>query len=171
MNLHTGLIAILVVTFFSGCAIQHPLTAEEFRLAVPGAFLAKVESYEVNRPFKEVAKTFKKMAPECLDVTIKSTSQTNTSYQVIVTNYNPTVITSDQKAELHVQFIHEKGVMKVSEMPEKGYYLMVVDATPIDSSTSKIVYYGPSKGYATLRKAIKGWATGKNVGCPDMTKI
>lgn len=133
--------------------------------------MAKMESYEINRPFEEVAKTFKKMAPECLDVTIKTTSQTNMSYQVIVSNYNPTVIVSDQAAELHVQFIHESGVMKVSEMPESGYYLMVVDALPINNNSTRIDYYGPSKGYDSIRNTIKGWATGDNAGCPDMTKI
>jgi hypothetical protein len=31
--------------------------------------------------------------------------------------------------------------------------------------------YRPSMGYDVMIKAIKGWATGKNRGCPDMTKI
>ena len=55
------------------------------------------------------------MAPKCLDVTIKTTSQTTTSYQVIVTDYNPTVIVGKDRAELHVQQDFLQGVMHVSE--------------------------------------------------------
>lgn len=65
------------------------------------------------------------MAPQCLDVRIKSTSQTNTSYQVIVTKCNPTVMINDQKAELHIQQLHEQGVLNVYEVPEKGYYMIL----------------------------------------------
>jgi hypothetical protein len=30
--------------------------------------------------------------------------------------------------------------------------------------------FAPSMGHDVLISAIKGWATGKNVGCPDLTK-
>jgi len=82
---------VLCSLWLPGC-ISHPQTAEEFRKAVPGAFSAKVETFEVDRPFSQVANTFQKMGPNCLTKTIKMTSQTNTSYQVIVTTYKPTVL-------------------------------------------------------------------------------
>ena len=40
-----------------------PLTADEFRKAVPGALTGKVETFEVDRPFHAVAETFRKKAP------------------------------------------------------------------------------------------------------------
>ena len=76
--------SIMCVVWLSGC-ISHPQTPEEFRKAVPTAFSAKVETFEVDRPFSQVANTFQKMGPNCLSKTIKTTSQTKTSYQVIVT--------------------------------------------------------------------------------------
>jgi hypothetical protein len=168
-------LAILTVVLFtmliSGCAIHHPQTAEEFRKAVPGAFTGKVETFEVNRPFSDVAKTFQTKAPECLNVTIKTTSQTRMSYQVIVTTYKPTVLVTPEKAELHVQFHHEAGVLNVSKEPEGGYYLLVADAYPINKNTTRVDLYRPSMGYDVLIKAVKGWATGQNVGCPDLTKM
>jgi hypothetical protein len=177
MNTQEGamkrLIILTVVLFsmlLSGCAIHHPQTAEEFRKAVPGAFMGKVETLEVNRPFSDVAKTFQKKAPECLNVTVKTTSQTRMSYQVIVTTYKPTVLVAAEKAELHVQFHHEAGVLNVSKEPEGGYYLLVADAYPINKNTTRVDLYRPSMGHDVLIKAIKGWATGENVGCPDLTK-
>lgn len=170
MKIISILSGCLISIVISGCAINHLQTAAEFRQAAPGAFMAKVESYEVNQPFSKVASAFKKQAPKCLDVRVQTESQTNMSYQLIVTKYNPTVLVSKNRAELHLQQIHEKGVMNVSQVPEKGYFLMVVDATPISENKTRIDYYGPSTGYETITKAIKSWATGNNMGCPDLTK-
>jgi len=172
MKIATKITLLALVAVLSGCAIslEQPQNATEFRTGVPGAFMAKVEKYEVSQPFEQVAARFKKMAPKCLDLTIKTTSQTTTSYQVIVTDYNPTVIIGNNRAELHVQQDHLQGVMHVSEVPPGGYYLMVFDAIKVDANTTRIEYYGPSMGFESMVKAIKGWASGKIVGCPDLTK-
>src|SRR5712664_4311191 len=89
---------VLCSLWLAGC-ISHPQTAEEFRKAVPAAFSAKVETFEVDRPFSQVASTFQKLGPNCLAKTIKMTSQPNMSYQVIVTTYKPTVVVTGKKAE------------------------------------------------------------------------
>jgi hypothetical protein len=62
-------------------------------------------------------------------------------------------------------------VLAVTKEPEGGYYLLVADAYPIDAKRSRIEIFGPSKGHDVLTRAIMGWATGKNLGCPDLTKI
>src|SRR5574342_1101389 len=99
MNRSHILLVVLSLFGLAGC-ISHPQTAEEFRKAVPGAFSATVETFEVDRPFSQVVSTFQKMGPNCLSKTIKTTSQTNTSFQVIVTTYKPTVMVTEKKAEL-----------------------------------------------------------------------
>jgi len=147
-----------------------PQTAQEFREAIPTAFMGEVQHFEANRPFREVAKTFQAKAPECLNVSVRTVSQTGTSYQNIVAVYRPTVLVSDKKAELHVQRKYEKGVVNVYQEPEAGHYVLVADATPLDRSRTRIDIYGPSRGLDVLIKAVKGWATGQNVGCPDMAK-
>lgn len=170
MKLTFTLIMLSLTALLAGCVTSHPQNAIEFRAAVPGAFLAKVEKYEVSQPFNKVAARFEKMAPKCLNQTIKTVSQSATSYQVIVTEYKPTVIVGRDHAELHVQQHHAQGVMKITEEPPGGYYLMVFDAIKVDANTTRIEYYGPSKGFGAMIKAIKGWASGNNVGCPDLTK-
>ena len=169
MKRFTMFVVLLCTIGLFGC-VSHPQTAAEFRKAVPGAFMAKVETFEVNRPFSQVANTFQKMAPQCLQKTIKTTSQTRRSYQVIVTTYTPTVVVTGKKAELHVQQHHEQGVLNVSKEPKGGYYLMVADAQPLNQHNTRIDLYRPSMGFGAMVKAIRGWATGEHVGCPDLTK-
>ena len=165
------LAAALSCALLTGCAAitGHPQTAEDFRKAVPGAFLGEVESFEVDRPFSEVAGTFQRKAPDCLNVTIKTVSRTNMSYQVIVTTYKPTVLVNGAKAELHVQFHHEAGVLNVTKEPDGGYYLVVADLFPLGDNRTRVDLYRPSMGYDVLIKGIKGWAASDSSGCPDLT--
>jgi hypothetical protein len=161
---------IALAALLSACGSM-PQTAQEFREAVPTAFMGEVQHFEANRPFREVAKTFQAKAPECLNVRVSSVMRTSsTSYQNVVFVYRPTVLVSDKKAELHVQRSYEKGVVNVYKEPGGGHYVLVADATPLDRGRTRIDIYGPSSGFDTLIRAIKGWATGQNVGCPDMTK-
>jgi hypothetical protein len=161
---------VLLSILLAACA-QMPQTAEEFRKAVPGAMMTKTETYEVNRPVKDVAAAFRRRAPECLKVSVRTVSQTSGSYQNILTEYTPTVIVTDQRTELHVQQLHKTGVMYPSKPPAGGVYILVADAYPIAGNRTRIQLYGPSKGYDVLYRAIRGWSTGDNLGCPDMTKI
>ncbi len=163
-------LAVVAALLLGGCVTSHPQNAQEFREAVPGAFTAEIESFMVDRPFDAVARTFQQKAPECLDVRIKTTSQTNMSYQVIVTKYNPTVRVTEGHAELGLQQDHEKGVLNVTKKPEGGYYLIVADAFPAGENQTKIDVYRPRIGYKHITKAIRGWASGDNLGCPDLSK-
>jgi len=163
--------AVVAVTGLSvaGCA-QQPQTAQEFREAIPGAFMGKVQTFEAKRPLAAVAKAFQARAPECLNVAVRSVSQSSTSYQNILTVYHATVVNHPQKAELHLQRDFKSGVLVPGKVPPGGLYYLVADATPIDNSRTRIDIYGPSVGTDTLIRAITGWANGDNLGCPDMTK-
>lgn len=165
-------ITLIVLTSLvtTGCVGKMPQSAEEFRQALPGAFMGKLETYEVDRSTADIGKTFQKYAPKCLDVTLETTSRTTSSYQHIVTEYTPTVIVNQNRTELHLQEKHRQGVMTVYDEPDAGHYLLVVDATPLGTKTSKIDIYRPSMGFDTMVAAIKNWTRGENLGCPDLTK-
>ena len=95
---------IFSLVFISGCAIKpHPQNASEFRKALPGSMFGKTETFTVNRNIKNVDNSFKKMAPKCLKKRVKSTSSGYMHYQVIVTDYNPTVVKGKNRVELHLQ--------------------------------------------------------------------
>lgn len=160
----------LVAAVVCGCAVQHPQNAEEFRQRVPGAFMGQVKSFEANRPFRDVARTFQRKAPECLNVAVRMVEHGHGSASNVLTTYKPTVLVSERKAELHVQRTMKGNIITPGKIPEGGMYFLVADATPIDKGRTKIDIYGPSRGADALTKAVTAWATGENLGCPDMTK-
>lgn len=161
----------LAASLSAGCAMNYPQNAQEFREQIPGAMFGQKQTFEARRPLRDIAKTFQAKAPECLNVSVRTISQTSTSYQNILATYKPTVVVGAQKAELHVQRTYKGGgVITPGKVPEGGLYLLVADATPIDRSTTRIDIYGPTRGADTLIRAVTGWATGENVGCPDLTK-
>lgn len=162
-------IVAVLATASAGCSPM-PQTAEEFRQQIPTALMGSVQSFEANRPLREVARTFQARAPQCLSAKVRTVSQTATSYQVIVAAYKPTVLVSDAKAELHVQRKFESGVISPRKEPEDGHYLLVADATPIDRNRTRVDIYGPTHGADAMIKAITAWANGTSTGCPDMTK-
>jgi len=170
MNYRISLSILCFAFLVTGCAIKHPQTAAEFRKAAPGATFGSKQSFEVKRSISRVSKTFEKMSSQCLQKRVKSVSTGYMYHQVIVTDYNPTVIVGKNHTELHLQQDHIQGVMNVSKKPKGGYYLMVVDAVALGKNRTKVDMYAPSIGYDHVVEAIKGWATGKNVGCPDLTK-
>jgi hypothetical protein len=169
------LVALLAATasaaLLQGCG-NMPQNAEEFRKAAPGAMLGKTDTYEVNRSQRDVAATFQRKAPECLNMAVRTVSQTSTSYQNILTEYKATVVPGGERAELHLQQLHKGGgVIYASKPPEGGMYLIVADAYPLPGNRTRMQLYGPSIGYDVVYRAIRGWAAGDNLGCPDMTKI
>src|SRR3981189_322020 len=131
------------------CAIQHPQTAEEFRQYVPGATFGKVQTFEANRPFREVAKTFQAKAPECLDIAVRVVETSNTGTINVLTTYKPTVRVSEKKAQLHVQHSLKGNVIVLGKAPEGGDYYVVADATPLDRNRTRIDIYRPSLGANT----------------------
>ncbi len=155
----------------AGCAQNYPQNADEFRQMLPGAFMGKVQTFEAKRPLRDIAKTFEARAPECLNVSVRTLSRTSTSYQNILTTYKATVVTRPEKAELHLQREYKGGgVIVPGKVPPGGLYMLVADATPLDKDRTRIDIYSPSIGVDVLVRAITGWATGENLGCPDMTK-
>ena len=164
-------IVIIAALLVAGCATQQPQNAEEFRKQAPGAFLMGHETFEVNRPLRDVAAAGQRRAPECLNASVRTTSQTSTSYQVITTTYRPTVVVGKERAELHVQRDFKGGgVIMVGNPPEGGPYIIVADAYPLPGNRTKVQMLAPTKGQDVVIRAIKSWASGENLGCPDLTK-
>ena len=58
MKLVVKIIQLSLVVILTGCNLEQPQNATEFRAGVPGAFMAKVEKYEVSQPFEQVAARF-----------------------------------------------------------------------------------------------------------------
>ena len=145
-------LAIAGAVLLQAC-VQMPQNAEDFRKAVAdGAMLAKTETYEVNRPLSAVAATFQRRAPECLKVSVRTVSQTTTSYQNILTEYTPTVVAGKERVELHVQQLHKTGVIYPSKPPEGGIYLLVENQYDPARARLDIEYTFVSDGRIDVRR-------------------
>jgi hypothetical protein len=168
--MHRIVLYAAATTLVGGCATQHPQNAEDFRKVAPGAFMMGSETLEVNRPLRDVAAAWQRRAPECLNLSVKTTSQTSTSYQVITSTYKPTVVVGKDRAELHVQREFKGGVIVVGNPPPGGSYIIVADAYPLPGNRTKVQLIAPTKGQDVVIRAIKGWASGESLGCPDLTR-
>jgi hypothetical protein len=157
---------VLLTTLLSACA-GLPLTAAEFRQAARNrAAFSTSESFEVKRPFAEVVQTFKKKAPECLSYDIGSTRKPVIGFGSSTHFYGrakPTLSVSANKAELDFQVKYKSTATKA---PDDGYYYLVADIYPLGANRTRVDLYWRTK-VDTLARAVRGWATGENLGCPD----
>jgi hypothetical protein len=164
-----ALLLVAAALLFSGCA-SAPKNAEEFRQKVRSApgFLNLMDTFEVERPFQDVSTTFRKKADECLKITINWSVTTPGQWNTRsgVDTYKPTFVANANRAELHVQ-LKRSAVVEVGSPPD-GFYRVVLDATPIAKNRTRIDMYALSKDESLLRKALRGWAQGDNLGCPHL---
>jgi len=169
---------LIILMFFSaaavlsGCSMHHPQNAQEFRTAAVASSMASIETIEVKRPYKKVVKTFKKYTDKCLAKAYEITSCVNGACSTSVQTYTPTLISTRAGTELHLQLdmSNMMNVSTVSEIPENGMYVLVLDAVPVGKKTTKIELYSGKWGYSGIKKAVKGWASGEVKGCPDLTR-
>jgi hypothetical protein len=162
--------AILCALWLAGCGVSHPQSAAEFRTAVAGAYSASRDTFEVDRPFTQVAASFRKLAADCLGRTIRTTEhQPGVSYSAVTTSYKPTVKVSAANAELHVQQAHRGNVIGVSKEPDGGYFILVADARPAGAGKTRIDLYRPTMGHGSLIQAVRTWAAGTGTTCPNLS--
>ncbi len=127
--------------------------------------MSTFESVDVNRPVAEVAATFKAKAAECLSYKMGSTKKpligvgSSTHYYGVT---KPTVKRSKDKVELYFQVSYEH---EVGNVPDGGMYHLVVDAYPHGKKTRVDIYR--RNNAEVLGEAVKGWASGQSLGCPD----
>jgi len=172
LRMRSQLALIAGALVLGGCASSMPKNAEEFRQLtaerarvigwMPGVL--PTETFEVERPFREVSSTLQKKANECLKVAIQWATNRGSG----VDTYKPTFVAGPAKAELHVQ-LRRGAVIEVGAPPD-GAYRVVLDATPVAARRTRIDMYTMSIDDNLLRRALRGWALGDNLGCPDLTK-
>lgn len=160
---------IFLPIFTTGCFVTYPKSAAEFRKVAPDSFGGSKTSFNVKRPYKDVAATFKKYAYKCFNVNLSE--NTRLQYQTItrIASYTPTLKVGKNRLELHVQTKY-KGEKPNPKLPSKGIYYVVADAYKIGSSKTRVDIYGFSQGFTGFQRGIKNWAKGSPLGCPDLTK-
>ncbi len=163
-----------VFLIISGCSFAPtPQNAAEFRKVVAdGTFGSSLETIEIKRPYYKVARTLKKKSKECLNIKLIKTKCVNRSCTDYHDTYTPTILSKKNKTEIHVQWERDPwNAIGSGEPPAKGMYIGVFDVVPDGKNKTKLTVYGPSiEHLTTVHKAVKHWADGSNLGCPDLTQ-
>ena len=166
-------ITALATITLQGCInVKMPQNGSEYRAAVikESSSMKIIDKYEVNQPYKTSSPTIGKLATKCLSISVKHTSQDSMGRVNggFIAHYTPTFIQGKTHSELHVQRRLEGSMYKVKQ-PDDGLYIFVADINAVGAKTHMEVYSAKPWG-TSIVKAIKGWATGSNKGCPDMTQ-
>ena len=159
-------IAILAL---ASCA-QWPQTAQETREYIAHSTMGKIQSLEVNRSYREVARSFQTKAPECLNLTVRTTEHGGGSASNVVETFRANVLVTEARAEVHLQDHMRGNVIIPGKEPEGGFYVVIADAVPLPGNRTKVDIYSASRAFDVVAKAIAGWAEGSVTGCPDLTK-
>jgi len=163
-------LAVLLSASLAGC-MTLPRTPELTRKsAQSGAALTEKDIFEVKRPLPQVADAFQRKAPECLSKRVTGRWMENGVMRRQVRAYKPTVNVSKEHVELILQSRIVEGSTELGGIPPDGWYIVVADAYPVDRNTTRVELYKHAIGHSIVLKAIKGWATGANMGCPDLTQ-
>ena len=156
-------IFLAAAALLAGCG---PRNAEEFRKNL----IVSHDSFEVNRPYKDVAATIRQKAAECLEVeiTLVCTNCVFGGKNMGKRNWTPTLITNPERTELHLQAKFPDAIGQ----PPNGDYEIVLDAVPLDKKRTKIDIYRLRPQEKFLQRAMTGWVRGEGLeGCPDLTSI
>lgn len=164
----------LVLT--AGCAsAPTPQNAAEYRDAMKqGGFGTKIETLKVERPYADVSATLAAKVDECLQVTmLKSTCYQKGNCAEREETYTPTVFKGADKTEIHVQWKRTPwdSIFLGGPPPEDGTYIAVMDVMPSEGGVTNVTLYTASiEHLQTVPNALKSWAKGTNLGCPDLSR-
>lgn len=157
-------------------AMQYPTNPADFREGVKQSSLGVVESFEARRPYSQVSETLRKKANECLAVTIETSGSVYQSSIGMWVNerstsvYTPKVTVTQDLTELSLQLGDGKGNKNLfAKMPPDGLYMLVADAVSAGRNATRVTVYRGKWGLGkTVDAAIRGWATGEDMGCPEL---
>lgn len=165
---------VYVVVLLAGCGSMPSTPDLLVQNVKDNKMFAEKDIFEVKRPIEEIAEVFKKKANECLKQTVTSTSRDSTAGVTTtrreVRSYKPMVVVSKQRTRLTLQSKTIEGATELGDIPPDGWYMMVADAYPVSKNVTRIESYMQWPGTRAPFMAVKHWASGTNMGCPDLTK-
>lgn len=165
---------LIVVLAACGCAgLNQPMSAPEYR----DAFRRNAwptQTFQVSRPHAQVSAILRRRASECLALTVEKTS-TERGGNIAArsrTVYKPTVTVTKERTELTVQRgTRGDDYNPMQKLPRDGYYIFLAEASPAGRTSTSVTMYPAGGGGMEIGAALRGWAKGDDMGCPDLTKV
>ena len=160
----------MVALFLAACSIPPaPQNRQELIVGVKqGATFTQHETHIINRPIAKVYNSLRPKIRKCLSVKVTSTRQQGYAIHTSTSIYRPSMRkVGKSRAEISLQVEHIPRPIG-NTMPKGGFYLLATDIEAVAKNRTRITTYGPSIGHDDLFVALKDWAKGKNIPCPDM---
>lgn len=164
------IVLLFLPLFLTACFATYPKNSSEFRKVIPTSWGGEKISFNVKRPYKKVAATFKKYAHKCFSKDLSQEVRDKYANYTIVHRFTPTLKIGKNKLELYVQKKMKGEKLDLKKFPSKGIYYVVADAYKVGKNKTRLDIYGSSMGFTGFQRGIKNWAKGSPLGCPDLTK-
>jgi hypothetical protein len=159
------LITLLAIPVL-GCSV--PQTRTEFKEVSAGSR----ESYEVNRPYGKVVEILKTKSAECLSTRLRRRQCTGSNCADDIITYTPTIVHAGNKLELSVQVDVPRSMtdLRLYKDPKGGRFIVLADVAPSGKGKTKLDVYAPYWTNKTIPKAVRHWAEGTSLGCPNLAE-
>jgi hypothetical protein len=168
------LLMLSTAFLFSGCgALQQSRTADELRNNVRnGSTFTNRDVFEVKKPYRQVSDTVRKKWLECLDSTTSHTFRRDgNTFGTQTDIYKPKAAVTERRTELTLQHrVKGKGITQVGGPPPEGFFIIVADVYPVDKGAARVEVQKHMPGFEGVMKAIRNWAEGTNMACPDLSQ-
>lgn len=164
------IVFLLLAVSLVGCGSM-PRTPELLvQNAKDGSMYSDKEVFEVKRPISQVTAVLKEKSAECLQRKVETRWIQNGMKRRQVVALTPTVKAHKDYTQLALQSKTIEGATELGGIPPDGWYMMVVNAYPVNKSATRIESYYQHNSYKGAFTAIKPWLTDTNSGCPDLTQ-
>ena len=163
-----------IMLLSTGCAMKQAQNAQEFRKMTPKNSYGKLETFKINSSYSKAVRNFKKRANKCLRTKlVLTTTNRNTGARMgeQTLTYTPTLKIGKKRTELSIQKNVSGDGMIAGKVPKNGMFILLADLSKSGKNKSRLnIYRITYMGTNEMASAIKNWASGESLSCPDLTK-
>lgn len=173
MSYRSFFVISILASFLAGCGTL-PKTADNVVESVnANEIYSKKDTFEVKQPLSKVAAVLKEKSAECFrkrteHTNLQATGIGTTGYRTTTIDFTPHVLVTRERVRLTVQ-LKDVSTGNINVGPDEGWYVMVVDAYPVNKQTTRVESYFRNNDHEAMQPAVKSWLTGNTAGCPDLS--
>jgi hypothetical protein len=164
------IIFVLLAVLLADCG-SLPKTPEILvQNANEGVVTSEKDVFEVKRPLSLVTEVFKKKAAECFQQELIRTWKQGGLDRRQVIAFKPKMIIGKQHTRFALQARITEGSTEPGDITPDGGNFLVVDAYMVGRNMTRVESSYQQSSFHGAFTAVKLWATGTNMDCPDLTR-